>query len=175
MFSEKDLLAYRSIQAPAALREKVMAAKSVRRQSHLLRTGMIAAGLLLFCAAGLFWRGGAPVVALHGETLTGQIVFQEAAPFAVMARRSNVRIVPVELTVSQKTDISVSHGCMTVDGSAPTQTLTSSEPITLQWEILQEEVMPACEMEIRDQNGATIVTLTFDEAGMTATKRRIST
>lgn len=175
MFSEKELLAYRSIQAPTALREKVMAAKAAGRQSQLLWAGMIAAGLLLFCAAGLFLRGGAPMIVLYGETLNGRISFQETAPAAMMARRSNVRIVPVELTVSQKTEISVSHGCMTVDGSTPTQTITSNEPIALQWEILQEEVMPACEMEIRDQNGATIVTLTFDEAGMTATKRRIST
>ena len=170
MFSNDQKEAYRSIHAPTALYEKVAEGKHPLRGKAVWPLGAVAACLALVVVLGLFLRPMGPEIVLNGQRLEDTIVFYDISP-ASDVRSSPLFCVPVELELNRKTEITVSHGYMTVDGGAPTTSLTVSDAVTVWWQIERGDVMPVCEMEICDSKGTTLVTLNYNNAEITATKK----
>lgn len=169
MFSNDQKEAYRNIQAPEELYQKVVESKQPRRLKLVPLLSGLAACLALVVVLGLFLRPGGPEIVLNGQKLEDIIVFYDISPTDV--RSSPLFSVPVELELPRKAEITVSHGSMTVDGGAPVTSLTASSSVTVWWQIERSEVMPVCEMVIRDSKGTTLITLNYNNAEITATKK----
>lgn len=172
MFNQEQKEAYRAIQAPAELYDRVLAKATPGKRWVLPTTLSIAAAcFVMVVALGFFLKGGEPAIVLNGQPLEKSIVFYDISP-ASDVRSSPFFSVPVEVKAERRSEITVSHGSMTVDGGAPVKTLTAEGSVTVWWEIERSEVMPVCEMEIRDGKSTTLITLNYNNAEITATKRR---
>lgn len=177
MFSEKELDAYKSIQAPNTLHCKIQEAS--RQQKHAMRLppmGLMAAAACLVLILGLmgfFPRQGAPEIVLNGQTLEDSVFFYDISPASEL-RSSPVFSVPLELTLPDETVLSVSYGQMLTDGSAPAKTLTAKGSLALWWEFPRGEELPTLEMSLNSQGKQTLITLTYDpaEKTITATKTK---
>ena len=170
MFKEKEIQAYRAIGAPQELYAKVMESQPTRRLRLMPMVSSLAACLVLVVVLGLFLRSNGPKIVLNGQALEDTIVFYDISP-ASDVRSSPEFSVPVELKLTRKAEITVSHGYMTVDGGNPSTSLTADDAVTVWWRIERSEVMPVCEMEICDSKGTTLITLNYNNAEITATKK----
>ena len=171
MFNQEQKEAYRSIRASAELYDRVLEKTAQKKRWVMPAVSALAACLVLVVALGFFWRSEGPHVVLNGQTLEKNIVFYDISP-AADTRSAPDFCVPVELELTRRSEITVSHGCMTLEGGESAQMLTAEDSVTVWWKIERSEVMPVCEMEIRDSKGTTLITLHYNNAEITATKRR---
>ena len=168
MFNEQELNTYRSITAPQELHDKIMAAQKPKVHWSRYAASLVAACLVLVLGIGFFFQGSEPGIKISGQTLESSIAYHDVAPAAEM-RTSDTFAVPVELELSGKTDISVTHGLLTLGDTDPTNALSASGSITLLWTIPRGTDM--CEMHIDSGKELTTLTLEYDETQITITKK----
>lgn len=157
MFKEQELNTYRSITAPSELYDKVMSAKKPRKYWPRYAAGLVAACLVLALGVGAFFQGGEPDIMINGQILESSMVYHDPSPVAGL-RTSELLTVPVELDLSGKARVSVTHGQLTVGEKEPTDKLTVSGTVTLQWTIPRDASV--CELHI--DNGKQLTTLTLE-------------
>lgn len=168
MFQEQERMAYQSIHAPEALRQKVMAKKPVRHLPMYLTTAL-AACLALVIGLGFLFRGGEPGISVNGQTLKDSIVYYDLS--VADLRSAPVLTVPVDLELSGESEISVSHGSLIREGESPVSRLTASDDLSLSWQISKTEEIPICEMTITQGKDVTTITLEYNQSEITITKK----
>ena len=159
MFQEQERMAYQSIHAPEALRQKVMAKKPVRHLPMYLTTAL-AACLALVIGLGFLFRGGEPGISVNGQTLKDSIVYYDLS--VADLRSAPVLTVPVDLELSGESEISVSHGSLIREGESP---------VSRSWQICKAEEIPICEMTITQGKDVTTITLEYNQSEITITKK----
>ena len=168
MFKEQELNTYRSISAPQELYDKIMAAQKPKRKWRpQYAAGLVAACLVLAMGAGFFFRGGEPGIMINAQTLESTVVFHELAPASEM-RNSDVLMVPVELDLPRKSQISVTQGQLIL-GDAPSREVTAFGTVTVLWEIPRGT--SKCELYIDDGKAVTTLTLEKEDSQITITKK----
>ena len=170
MFQEQELNAYRSIQAPSELYEKIMSARKPKRHWGRYVTGVAAACLVLAMGAGFFFRGGEPGIMIQGQSLENSIVYYDLSPASEM-RSSPTITVPLELELPRKSRICVTHGQLTGEGIESGKEWTASGSVSLLWEIPRGTELPVCELSIDDGKEITTLTLTYEETKIRITKK----
>lgn len=168
MFKEQELNTYRSITAPQELYDKIMAARKPKVYWPRYAAGLVAACLVLALGVGIFFQGGEPSITINGQTLGSSMVYHDVAPAAEL-RTSEALTVPMELELSEKSRISVTHGLLTLGEGEPTAELNASGSITLLWTIPRGTTV--CEMHIDGGKELTTLTLEYDETQITITKK----
>ena len=168
MFKEQELNTYRSITAPPELYAKVMAAQKPKIQWSRHAAALVAACLVLVLGVGIFFQGGEPGIMINGQLLESSVVHHEFSP-ATELRTSDQITVPVELELSGRSRILVTHGLL-IDGELePTTELTTSGTVILQWVIPRDTAM--CEMHIDSGIRLTTLTLENKNSQITITKK----
>lgn len=181
MFDEKETRAYRSISAPADLRERVLSsnagALSARRNfSGMLRMASSAAAcLVLVIVLSVFTVGnfGDVSVSVSGETLlpeSSASVYPEHGVAPLRAQPTEKSMdpsvsFPIALTFSEKTEISVSEGemKMTTDGEVSFGTVLTADGYTLiEWYINPDDTENAFVMTLRGALKSETLTLAYD-------------
>ena len=168
MFKEQELNTYRSITAPQELYDKIMAAKKPRVHWSRYAAGLVAACLVLVMGVGFFFRGGEPGIVISGQSLESSIVYHDLS-MATELRSADVFTVPVELELSGRSRITVTHGQLIMGEDEPSQQVTASGTVTLHWEISRGTEM--CEMHIRSGKMLTILTLENENSQIMITKK----
>lgn len=171
MFREQERMAYQSIRAPRELREKIMAKKKPAKRLPVYLTTALAACLVLAIGLSFFLPGGnAPGITINGQQLKDTIVYYDVSPASDM-RNIPVLTVPVDLEISDESDICVSCGTLVREGEDPVTMLTVSENISLVWQLPKTEQMPICEMTITAGSTVTTLTLQYNQSEITITKK----
>lgn len=168
MFKEQELNSYRSIKAPQELYDKIMAAQKPKVYWPRYAAGLVAACLVLAMGIGFFFRGGEPGIIINGQLLDTSVVYHDLAPAAEL-RSSEMLAVPVELELSGRSRICVTHGRLIMDGKEPTDELTASGTVILLWEVPRGA--SECEMHIQSGKKLTTLTLEYEETQITITKK----
>ena len=181
MFDEKEIKAYRELSAPANLRERVLSSpadvSSARRNfSGMLRMASSAAAcLVLVIVLSVFAVGkfGDVSVSVSGESILPEhsaSVYPEhgIAPLSAQPKGKSITpsvSFPIALTLSDKTEISVSHGEMkTEDGTVSFGTvLTAEDEILIHWFINPDDTKNAFVMTLRGALKSETLTLANNE------------
>ena len=185
MFDEKEIEAYRSISAPANLRERVLSScaehPSARRNfpAMLRMVSSAAACLVLVTVLSVFMVGhfGDVSVSVSGETLLPESsvsVYPEHGVAPLSAQPIGKSITPsvsfpISFTLADKTQINVSKGELYMEnengdmvsfGSA----LTADGQIQINWYVLPNEEENAFVMTLRGALKSETLILAYDEA-----------
>lgn len=172
MFQEQQRMTYQSIRAPEELREKIMAKKKpAQKRLPMYLTTALAACLVLAIGIGIFFPGGnAPQIAINGQQLKDTIVYYDVVTASDM-RSAPVLAVPVDLELSEESQISVSCGNLVWEGETPVDQLTASEDVSLIWQLPKDEQPVTCEMTIKTGSTVTTLTLQYDQSEIKITKK----
>lgn len=171
MFREQERMVYQSIRAPEELREKIMAKKKPVKRLPMYLTTALAACLVLAIGIGIFFPGGnAPGIAINGQQLKDTIVYYDVASASDM-RSTPALTVPVDLELSEESEISVSCGNLVREGENPVNQLTASEDVSLIWKVPKTEQPVTCEMTITTGSTVTTLTLQYNQTEITITKK----
>ena len=169
MFREQERMAYQSIRAPEELREKIMAKKKPTKGLPMYLTTALAACLVLAIGIGLFFPGGnAPGITVNGQPLKDTVVYYDVAAAADM-RSTSFLTVPVELELSEESEISVSQGTLTAEDGSPAPQRWASGTVSLLWQLPREQA--TCKMTITDGRNVTTLTLQYNQSEITITKK----
>ena len=182
MFDEKEIEAYRSISAPADLRERVLSSCAERPQERRSFSAMVrmtasaAACLLLVVVLSVFTVGnfGGVSVSVSGESLLPEgsaSVYPEHGVAPLSAQPTGKSITPsvsfpIALALSEKTDISVSGGemKMTTDGAVSFGTaLAADGQVLIDWYINPDDTENAFVMTLRGALKSETLTLAYNE------------
>lgn len=168
MFTEKEIVAYRNIKAPDSLRQKI-----VGKQKNYKKTiGFIVAvaACFILIISGFALNNQINIV-VNGQKLNDSVEFYCTASAMHKAVNSTV-VVPIEIDVKNNTQISVSDGKISIDGSDPSGEIIITSPKEILWEIEPKEMQCEFEMLITNQKGAEKVTLKYDNSKITVTKEK---
>ena len=172
MFNDEQIRSYRSIKAPEALREKVLSSAKPRRIRVMPLVAALAACLILALSFGSL-TGGGEDIRINGQVPDGSVVLFESVP-ASANRSAPVCTFEVELRLDSPAEVTVSSGTVSAKKIPAAKAVRLSRSATLIWETECSEALPVCELEIRDSDGVTVITLTYKNAEITAIKRRIN-
>lgn len=168
MFSEEERTAYLNIKAPDELRNKILRYKK-NRVKALYRFGIAAACLVLIATGIIFYRPNH--IEINGQRLGNHAIFYDTA--CISSRTTSAILsIPIEIKAFRQTEISVSHGWIYTENSAPAKQITLSSGATIWWEIEPESTDSILEMTISDQTGVYVVTLTHDNTKLIITKEK---
>ena len=174
MFDQKHIQSYRKISAPDALREKVLS--SAKPRSRRIRVmplvAALAACLILALSFGSL-TGGNQDILINGQVPNGGVILFETAP-AAANRAAPVYTFEVKLRLDSSAEVTVSSGIVSAENIPAAKSIRISGDATLTWETECGEDVAVCEMEIRESDGTTVITLTCKNAEITANKRRIN-
>ena len=182
MFDEKEIRAYRSVSAPADLRERVLSSCAERPRERRSFSAMIratagaAACLLLVVVLSVFTMGnfGDVSVSVSGETLLPEgsaSVHPEHGVAPLSAQPTGKSITPsvsfpIALALSEKTEITVSGGemKMTADGAVSFGTaLAADGQVLIDWYINPDDTENAFVMTLRGALKSETLTLAYDK------------
>ena len=173
MFSDEQIRSYRNIKAPDALKEKVLSSEKHRRRIRVMPlAAALAACLILALSFGSF-TGSSEDVLVNGQTPNGSVILFQSLP-ASANRAAPVYTFEIDLHLDSPAEVTVSSGTVSTQKIPAAKSIRLSRSATVIWETECGEDLPACEMEIRDNDGTTVVTLTCKNAEITANKRRIN-
>lgn len=167
MFKKSQLDAYSSIKAPDELFEKVVNAKPKKSKVYLipLVSSLAACLILIFGVAVFFSSGFNPNVTFNGQTLTDSVVFYDISPVSAMDMRSSPVIsMPLEIELSEETQVWVSEGVMILENGERVTKATLEGKVTIVWEIERKDDFPESEMTLQSHKGTRQITLTQNEA-----------
>lgn len=170
MFTEQQRNAYRSIQAPPELREKILGKKKAKRHFPAYLGSALAACLVIAVGIGLFLPGGEPGILCNGQRLENSIVYYDVAPASEM-RSASVLSVPVDLELSEESEISVNAGCLIRAGENVGSHLSAASDISLTWQLSKTKEIFPCEMTITSEEDVTTITLNYEETKIIITKK----
>ncbi len=184
MFDQKEVEAYRKITAPADLRERVLSSYADipsagwNPYSMLRMASSVAACLVLVIVLSVFTIGriGDASVSVSGETLLPECsasVQPEygVAPLSVQQIAKSMTLsvsLPITLTLSEETVISVSDGtlCMTGDDQETVSlgsSFTADGNITLNWCLESDGTKNAFVMTLRGTLKSETLILAYDD------------
>jgi len=173
MFSKTEITAYQNITAPAALREKILAAAqkeetthTVSRRKNIRTFSALAACLLLtislasYAALGF----GAPGIKVDNKRLSasGMPLPSENSVAVASARSFSTTVIPLKIDTSGVSDIIVTDGEVHLFDPDSGELLASGQNITAMGEILL-----TWELSLTDPTASPL--LTFTEKGKTYT------
>lgn len=168
MFTDEQINAYYNVKAPTELYKKI-----VKPQSHNKRwvyTITVVAACFAFMIMGIFVNNQHNNIVVNGQKLKSSIQFYDTAP--VFERSvSSVVSIPVEIKISQDTNISVDKGVISIDGNPSTE-IDISDSATIWWEFEPNEDDNVFVMLISDKKGVQKVTLEYENAKITVTKEK---
>lgn len=170
MFTDKEIIAYHNIKAPDELRERVL--KSQKKSKNSLRFVAAVAACFVFIISGFFIISNKQSnIVVNGQKLTGIVEFYDTTS-AFGRTVSSAISVPIEIKTSKNTNISVSKGIISINGSSPAREISISSSEIIWWEI-NPEGSEVFEMKISDSKGVRKVTLKYENAKITATKEKV--
>ncbi len=168
MFAEKEIIAYRNIKAPDALREKIIARpKSYKKTISFIAT--IAACLVLIIS-GMVINNQSNIV-VNGQKLNDSVEFYYVATAMERTVNSTV-VVPIQVKAWRDTKISVLSGTISLENLDQTQEVNISSPKEILWKIEPQDAQGEFEMLIEDKKGVKKVTLKYDNTKVTVTKEK---
>ena len=186
MFDEKEMRAYRNISAPADLKERVLSSCANVHPARPNFSAMIrtvsgaAACLVLVIVLSVFAVGrfDDTSVSVSGEGLLPEcsvLVHPEhgVAPLSAHPIGKSIAApvsIPVELTLSEETTITVSAGelCMKdADGEAHSfgTAVTACGTVEIDWYVIPNDTKNAFVMTLRGALKSETLTLVYDEDG----------
>ena len=169
MFNEKQLNAYRSIKADDALLQQIKAkAKAKRKRTAYFITA--AAACLVLIMSGFFVNNHNNII-VNGQKLTDSVVFYDTASAYARTVSSTVSV-PIEIKASKKTDISVSGGTISINGSAAQKQAVISSNTLIWWEV-DPNTESEFEMIISSKKDVKKVTLKYDNGKITVSKENL--
>lgn len=169
MFSDKEMKAYRGIKAPEELYRSIVGTK--RKERNTLRIITALAACLVLIVTSVFIFKGKSNIIVNGQPLDGRIVFYDTATAKARSVSSAISV-PIEIKAEGKTEISVLHGHVLVDGNEPSKDITISSAETLRWEITPTDGDDVYEMRITDKKGTSIISLRYNDTKITVTKEK---
>ena len=172
MFNDEQIRSYRNMKAPEALRAKVLSSARPRRIRVMPLIAALAACLILALSFGSLTDGGEAIL-INGQIPNGSTVLFQTVP-ASANRAASVYTFEVDLRLNSPAEVTVSSGIVSAGDIPAARSIRISGSTTLTWETECSESLPVCEMEIRDNDGVTVITLTCKNAEITANKRRIN-
>lgn len=165
MFTEKELEAYRKIQAPDELRQKVM-------HLHKRPSGTVywlgAAACLALVLFGFLLRNPGNII-VNGQVLEDSVVFYDTASASGRTVSSSLSV-PVELKGIKTAEISVDSGLLTVGDATPATAVTVTSSQIVWWELQPDGEEGIYEMQIVHKKGTEKVTLHYEKAKITVEK-----
>ena len=170
MFTEQQRSVYQSIQAPPELREKILGKKKTNRKIPAYIVTAVAACLVLAMGIGMFLPGGDIGVICNGQKLENSIVYYDLAT-AYETRGATQISVPVELELSEKSEISVTKGSLIREGEDVGEHLTAASKVSLMWQLPRGEENFCCEMTVTGEEEVTTITLNYENSKITITKK----
>jgi len=168
MFADEQIKAYRNIKAPNELRKKIVKPQSNKKW---LYTIIVVAACFIFMITGILIDSQHNNIVINGQQLKSSIEFYDTAPAFERTVSSAVSI-PVEIKVSQDTNISVDKGVISIDGSDSTKEICISDSAIIWWEFEPTEDSNVFEMLISNKKGVQKLTLEYDNAKITVTKEK---
>ena len=172
MFNDEQIRSYRNVKAPEALREKVLSSAKPRKRVHTMPlVAALAACLILAVSFGSLTGGEA--ILINGQVPDGSVILYESAP-ASSNRAAPIYTFEIDLRLDSPADVTVSSGTVSTKKIPAAKSISLTRSAELIWETECSETLPVCEMEIRDSDGVTVITLTCKNAEITAIKRRIN-
>lgn len=166
MFNKSQMDAYSNIKAPQELLEKVVNAKPKKSKIYLIPlVSSLAACLILIFGVSVFANSFNPQVTFNGQSLKDSVVFYDISPISTMDMRSSpVLSMPLELKLSDETQVSVSEGVIILANGERVSRTTLEGDVTVIWEIQRQGDFPQSEMTLKSSKGTKQITLTQNEA-----------
>ena len=162
MFNKTQLDAYSSIKAPDELLDKVKNIKPEKSKIYIipLVSSLAACLILIFgVAAFMGFNGNSPAVYFAGTELTKESILTSDSSAGVYARSASVQI-PVELDLSEKTEISVSNGLIVLENGETSDKVTLKGNAAFVWvlDLPNEETLST--MTLEGFSGTSLINLT---------------
>lgn len=170
MFTEQQRSTYQSIHAPQELQEKILGKKKAKRHIPAYIGSALAACLVLAIGIGLFLPAKEPGVTCNGQKLESSIVYYDVAAAYEMRGASELSV-PVDLELSEESQISVTRGSLIRDGKDVGNHLLAASDVSLIWQLPKEDEIFSCEMTITSEEDKTILTLNYEESKIIITKK----
>lgn len=165
MFSDKELKAYREIQAPDELRRKVM---SLHKRPSRAVYWLGAAACFLLVLSGFLLRDPGKII-VNGQVLEDQVIFYDTASASGRTSSSSVSV-PFELKGIKKAELSVEDGFLTVGEEPAAKSVTVNASQIAWWELHPEEGEGSFTLRIVHKKGVDEVTLHYENAKITVKK-----
>ncbi len=166
MFNKSQVDAYSDIKAPQELYAKVISSKPKKSKIYLIPlVSSLAACIILIFGVAAFGSSYNPQVTFNGQELTDSVVFYDISPANALDMRSSpVLSVPVELELSEKTQVFVSEGVLVLDNGERTEYNTYEGKVSFVWEIERTGDFPTSAMTLESDKGTKEIILTQNEA-----------
>lgn len=169
MFTDEEIQVYRSVKAPVNLREKITKPRKKPRKIFYFSSIGVACFILIIFG---FVINNQSNIVVNGQILNDSIVFYDTSVSKSRAVSSKVSI-PIEINALHSTEVSVSQGLISLEGSNPSKEIVISSSSTIWWEITPSETDNLFEMRISNNKGVEKVTLKYENTKITATKEKL--
>lgn len=182
MFNKSHINAYKSICAPAELRQKVLEAKERKSKTPTRRfTGVATAAacmILTICILSAFGLlNNATEVLVDGQSpINDNVVLMGSNSVSLTtAREVDIITVPVSIDTDRNTIISVSCGTIVVSEAKSGEMIMTDteysvdENVSVLWQIPESELTDNNTMSVKNDKITYVLTLIYDEATDTRT------
>lgn len=165
MFNKSQIEAYNNIKAPDELFEKVVNSKPKKNKIYLIPlVSSLAACLILIFGVAVFANSFNPQVTFNGQSLKDSVVFYDISPISTMDMRSSpVLSMPLEIELSEETQVSVSEGVMILENGERVTGTDLDGTVNLIWEVERTGDFPESKMTLESRKGTKQITLTQNE------------
>lgn len=170
MFTEKEISAYKNIKAPDDLLNRITGLQKKSKKPIYFISAV--AACFIFIITGILINNNQSNIVVNGQQLKNSIVFYDTASVSARTTSSAISI-PIEIDASRRTEISVTKGWLSINGSSPSQKAVISESETIWWEIEPNDSYGVFEMKITDKKGSQKVTLEYENSKITVTKEKV--
>jgi len=171
MFNKSQLEAYSNIEAPQELYEKVLSSKPKKSKIYLLPlAASLAACLILIFGIG-FRSNFDSEIFLNGQLVnTDTVIIGELAPESKADMRSLPTLkIFVELTLTEKTKVTVSSGVLILENGERVNSVTFKDDVSFFWEVESKAELTESTMTLNSFSGKQEIILTqYDDGSYTA-------
>lgn len=168
MFTDEQLMAYRSVKAPESLRQNIIGKRKSNKSVISIITAMAACFVLII--SGIAINNNQSNIVVNGQKLNSSVEYYCVASAKEKSVSSTVAV-PIQFNVNRDTKISVSSGTIRIDGDASSEVVINS-PKEITWEVEPQGTQCSFEMLITDKKGVQKVTLEYNNAKVTLTKEK---
>lgn len=169
MFGEEQVKQYRSITAPAEMRDRVLNSAKKQKKNIPARVyefaGFAACLAVIIAVSLVLGSFGGTTVEINGQVLTAEPAVLPVTASAVSARTMSG--ITLDADLEKSSTITVSEGQFYVFDSKTGQRLerhTFNKEVTIIWDILPTDTEAAYTLTIENSRGVTEVSLLFNEA-----------